>query len=326
MASHAFTERDGLQVVEVPTTDGQWLLVEQTVWGAIDPGSIIVDADHGIGQYIGVCCGAAVAAFLRDGGPARLVRSDFSVLRSRHPFCQGVIGLNRKSLAVDVGEQSDVLPGDMLKVDGKCARCVGTGIIGGQQGPLFETDDMMLWDLGVGAFSKEKLSEAELIARIAASGKRRMKRENGRVIEMSVNTSDFVHCPLLPLDRVLVGNKVAMVVGVCESQVYVQFEGVKWVQPLPEKYYLLLRRYGVPTWRTIDSQRKMTVHADGYRGMVFLPGDVIEQEMKTYRILGMVERRQFWVQEMATGEETVRYLTPCGFSAADILHRPSFFD
>jgi hypothetical protein len=147
-----------------------------------------------------------------------------------------------------------------------------------------------------------------------------MKTETGKLIELSVHTSDFLHMPLLPLDRILVGGKVTMVFGVHEGRIYIQLEDAERITPLLDDYSLLLKRYKVPT--SIISQ---TLHGDAECGIVFLSGDVIEQENSDYRIIGLVDRGWFLVKEEATGQESIRCSTPCGIAAAEIVHRPSFF-
>jgi hypothetical protein len=60
--------------------------------------------------------------------------------------------------------------------------------------------------------------------------------------------------------------------------------------------------------------------------MVFMPGDIVEQENDEYRVLGIVDRRKFLVKSLSSGAESVRTLSHCGFLSAAIVQRPSFFD
>jgi hypothetical protein len=191
-----------------------------------------------------------------------------------------------------------------------------------------ESDEMLLCDLGIGVFQRGKLLEAELLARVAASGKRRMKLETGEPIDLSVNTSDFVDLPLMPLDRILMGSKVAIVVGVKSGEIYVQCDGADWVRKLPEKFVLLMRRFNIPTQRNIDIQVggkrfcEMVVEMDAYRGMWFCPGDIVVQENKRMRVIGMLGRRLFLVVSMDTGEQLIANLNPGGIMEALLEYRP----
>jgi hypothetical protein len=67
------------------------------------------------------------------------------------------------------------------------------------------------------------------------------------------------------------------------------------------------------------------IHADHYRGMVFQPGDTIEQDGGHFFVIGSLPKRTFLVRAMATGEETARTLAPLGVSTARVVHRPAFF-
>jgi hypothetical protein len=50
MMLHTLTERDGQLFVQILTTTCDWVLVEQTPWNNVAPGSLVSHPDHGIGQ------------------------------------------------------------------------------------------------------------------------------------------------------------------------------------------------------------------------------------------------------------------------------------
>jgi hypothetical protein len=335
MLAHTLTEREGKITIQVPTVDGAWVLVEQVPWKRIDPGSIVFSGKYGLGQFLGCAYEQLVVAFLRDGGAARCVKCNraLSVIRSKQSLYSGCVGVNQESLTVDYNENiaADLgyLPGDFIKIMGQCAWCYGTTYVADQPSLVFETDDMLLSNLGVGTFAIGPLRDGELIARIGAPGKRRMKRETGEFIDLSINTSDFINHPLMPLDRIFAGNRIAIVVGAANDQIYVQFEGTDSVQILPAEYALIFRRLAVPASRTIwctAECKRVLLHADAYRGMVFRPGDVVEQDSEEYRVIGRLHKRTFLVQAMGSTEYSARVLAPCGMSIARVVHRASFFE
>ena len=335
--THYLTERNGNSVIHESTVDGMYILVEQIEYNKVTPGSIVSHGKQGVGQYIGCCYGNPVVKFLQDCGCVTILEphDQLSIVRTGKSLCQGYIALNRSPVVADVNEhlcqKLGFKPGDYVKISNNCAYCVGIGSVDGQDALFFETDDMMICDLGVGIFESERLAEAELIARIACPGERLMKTENGTSITLSVNTNDFLTLPVLPLDRVLVNNTVAMVVGVNNGQVYVQQEDTPFVLPLPDNFQLIMRRLNTPTVRHVAvKDEKVSVHtirldSESYRGMWFCPGDLVEQENEIYRVIGMVARREFLVVSSTTGEQSLRCLNPCGVLTATLKHRPTFF-
>lgn len=332
--THILTERNGNSVIHEVTVDGIWILVEQIDYNKATPGAIVAHQNHGIGQYIGCCYGHPVVKFLQHRGCVTLLdpHDAISVVRTGKSMPQGYIALNRAPVVVDVSESlSDSLgfkPGDFVRISNHCAYCVGSGLVNGRRSLFFETDDMMLCDLGVGVFDADRLATAELVARIAGAGERVMKTQDGKSVRLSVNTSDFLNLPLLPLDRVLLGKTVAMVVGVENGKIWVQLEDSGYVVPLSDTFELVLRRLNTPTVRQVMvNEERHSIHLDSesYRGMWFSPGDLVEQENECYRVIGMTSRRVFLVVSSKTGEESVRCLNPCGVLAANLKHRPTFF-
>jgi hypothetical protein len=338
MLGHTLADREGKITIQVPTVDGAWVLVEQVACRGIDPGSIVLVGKYGLGQFLGSACEKLAVAFLRDGGAARFVDRNraMSVIRSKQSLYSGCIGVNHASLTVDHNENIAAalgyLPGDLVRIRGQCARCIGVTYIADQPSLLFETDDMLLSNLGAGVFAIGRLRDGELVARVGAAGKRHMKRESGEFIDLSVNTSDFINLPLLPLDRIFAHERIAIVVGAADGQIYVQFEGMDSIQKLPSEYWLIFRRLNVPTIREIEGVpelpecRKVLLHADAYRGMVFQPGDIVEQSGEEFRVIGWMCKRTFLVRAMGSGEQSTRVFAPCGISTAKVVCRPSFFE
>jgi hypothetical protein len=331
MLCHTLTHRDSSMTIQVPTVSGAWLLVDQMPFDRIDPGSIVWSTKHGLGQFLGRVQDRLVVSFLRDGGAARLIppRRIASVVRSKQSSYSGYLGINQAPITVDAIESAAAslgcLPGDILRIGRQCAVCLGTTRIGDQRSLVFETDDMLLSNLGVGVFGIGRMGNGELLARVAMAWKRRMKMATGETVDLSINTSDFINLPVLPLDRIMAGGRIGLVVGVADGRAYVRFEGDEHVGLLPEDWVLLFRRLPVPTSRTIAGVR-VALHAEAYRGFVFLPGDRVEQDSEEFTVLGRVTKRVFLVREVSTGEESQRELAPCGMAAARILHRPAFFD
>jgi hypothetical protein len=219
MLTHVFTDRDGRITIQIPTVDGVWILVDQIQYERIDPGSIVLSNKHGFGQFLGCVENKLVVAFLKDRGAAPFVKYNriSSIIRSKQSPYSGWIGVNHSSITVDPNENMAgklrFLSGDLVRIRRQSAGCLGTTRIGDQASLVFETDDMLFANLGVGVFSIGKMIEGELIARIGAAGKRRMKMATGESIELSINTSDFLNLPLLPLDRILADGRIRIVVG-----------------------------------------------------------------------------------------------------------------
>jgi hypothetical protein len=337
MLSHVLLERDGTLVLQMPTVDRGWVLVEQVASGKFAPGCIVASDEFGVGQFLGCLGDGLVVNFLRDARLGRVLAKgeNIRMVRAKQSCLMGFLALNRSSVIVDVNEalcdSLGFFPGDFVRMGKRCALCVGGGLVGSELGMFVETDEMLLCGLGVGVFQAGRLREGELLARIAGAGKRQMKLETGETIDLSVNTSDFLSCPVMPLDRIAVGSRLAIVTGMRAGEVFVQYDGGDYVSKLPEKYELVMRRFGIPTRRMMEiesGERKygeMVMEMDAYRGMWFCPGDIVRQENRRMRVIGMLEKRVFLVASMETGEQMVANLNPGGIMEAVLEHRP-FFD
>lgn len=338
MMSHSLIHREGKKVIQQTTVDGNLVLIEECGCDSMATGCIVVHNTYGIGEYIGCHNEHMAIKFIRDSNCIRLIcgNQKLGMIRTCCSFIQGYLGINRETAIIDVQIQKSrelgYFPGDMIKINKYCACCIGSGYIYNEQSLFFETDEMILCNLGVGIFGKGKMTDkGELLARIASPGTRFMKTENGELIELSVNTDDFLTSPLLPLDRIIINGSTAIVVGLHDSQLYIQFENTNYAQPLSGKYHLILRRFNIPTMKIVNAEfnkityNQVMLHVDYYRGMWFMPGDIVEQENENYRVIGMLENRLFLVKSLKTGEQSARILNPCGVLTANLIHRASFF-
>jgi hypothetical protein len=338
LSSHTLTCRDSTMTIQVPAIGGGCLLVDRLPHERIDPGSIVLSSKYGLGQFLGRVYDRLIVAFIRDGGAARFVKSGRAmfVVRSKESLHSSWTGIGRTPVTADTSEAAAAplgfIPGDFVRVRRQCAACLGTTSVGDRRSLLFETDEMLLSNLGVGVFAVGRMDEGELVARIGAAGKRRVRTESGGLVELSINTSDFVTFPLLPLDRITVDDRNAIVVGAADGRLFVQFEGCDYVVPLRDRFSLVFRRLSVPTARSVAPPPgapecvRVLLHADAYRGMAFQPGDVVEQDGEQWRVVGRLARRTFLVRAVASGVEVARTLAPCGMAAAKLIHRARFFD
>jgi hypothetical protein len=177
-------------------------------------------------------------------------------------------------------EEFGLVPCDIVRYGGKVAICLGMGEIDGIPSVFFETEQMVKQGLGVGVFAVGPLpNPVEIVARNAGPATVVKRLSDGQEIQMSANTEDFLRASVLPGDVVIVGGKLATIVGIVQATVYIQRMGSQFCEPLKGDVSLVYRRVNVPTSCVVRLERE-TIHGwvdlEHLRDCWVSPGDVIK--------------------------------------------------
>lgn len=154
--------REGKTVISGTTIEGENILIEKCSFHDISSGDIIF-GEFGIGQFLGFKGEHVAIRFLSDDGKIRLILPSTKLLplRTAKEMFNGLIGINLNSLtlSIQIHPKSNIQAEDLILYNGECARCVG--FLNGK--PLFETDKMLLENLGVGTLPEKKLSNPLMV-------------------------------------------------------------------------------------------------------------------------------------------------------------------
>jgi hypothetical protein len=166
---------------------------------------------------------------------------------------------------------------------------------------------MVANDLGAGALDLQ--SGFVLVSEIQVGASRKSSFRTGAgLIELNVNLHDVHNFPLLPLDVVCIGDRLAEICGFAGDDLYMQYLGSRFVEKVIVNgdIELVYRRARVPTRRTFCTSDQKTVAAwidlEHFRGCRCLPYDVVDYQGQRMVILGLVTDSLFVVADWETLE------------------------
>jgi hypothetical protein len=303
-------KRENAKMVELPDVDGGTIAAERVARGLFVPPAIVASPEFGIGTFVGIASSRYVVGFVRDAGRYRLIdkAQPLKVLRSQTTYIMNALCLNATYLSLNLGSRDKrLMPCDVLQIEGEIAFHVGTS----DDIPYFETEIMIANHLGVGVF--EAKAARKIVCEIGdvSRAKLQMPSSTGAIVDLNVNLAEFKTFPVLPLDAVVVGDVIGEICGFCDSTLYIQFPGKKYVEPFDPNcdFDLIYRRVQVPTSKTFITKRGDSVTGwidlEHFRGKRCLPYDVVDYQGKQMIIHAVVDERVFVVADW----ETLEYQT-----------------
>lgn len=292
---HEFVSRKDASVTVLDSISGSIHLVEQIGVGELELGCIVESKTYGLGKYRGNA-ESIIVSYLADGG---LCRTDYAknltLKRSQTSRVVQMWFIDETMASVDISEAAcspyGIVPCDIIQFDGQIATCIGLSQIDGEASLIFETETMIKHDIGVGAFCTGKVPGAVFIARVGIPGTVTYRLENGKEIELSVNTDDFIQSPFMPGDRLMADDKVVEVRGISDDVLYVQIGENEYVEPIPEsECKLVYRRLGIPT-RCIAAVGSGFIDLEHCRNHRFLPGETASINGSEVTVVGTLDNQ-----------------------------------
>jgi hypothetical protein len=303
-SGHRLVSRVGCEIVPKRSVTGQVIYAELRPVHQYEPGCLVETPEFGIGQFEGVAAGKLVVSFVSDCGLARIVPADrsVSIRRSIAPRVERMPFLDGTTREVEIGRaELPIVAQDWILYEGQAAKCVG--VLTELNVLAFETEEMIVNDLGVGAFPPDVCERFEFLARVSCPGKVTKVRD-GTKIELSVDTDDFTRSQVLPADVLVANGERYTVAGITGNTIYVQAVTGEFVQELPSEFRLLYRRLAVPT-RCVtrdDPPTKAFIDVEHLRGSGYLPGDDVRDHRDRLTMMGVVSSDHFLVE---IGDEKV---------------------
>ena len=328
--NHKLIKRPGIDNFEIMyDVNGTTLIIEPSNLESYRSGCLVSCSQFGIGKVIGVVFDNIAIHFIQDGSLVRLLPISTSLVLERtvEPFQYPFYCLDTSGQFIDISIEKclpfNIIPGDIIKIQNYFAICVGCGVYEDEPTLMFQTESMIKFNLGIGAFSKGKIElPYELIARIAYPGTT-VKKLNDSSITLSVNTDDFVNSPLLPGDELMINGRQCIVCGIKIQDLekktgclYVEYYDTMTCEPLLDsmKFSLYYRRLNVPTKVSIKSIKSngtskfAFIDLPHYKRTGVLPCDIVEFQSKKLGIIGIVDENKFLVNNMDSNEITVEGL------------------
>jgi len=327
--SLSLIEREGKQVFLDTNINKTAVLIEKRGIEGFDCLNIVCHSEFGIGVFLGCLNNSLAIRFVKDSGYVRMIQS-FEFLNHLRTQSENVVtmkSIRNDMIDVDLDESKcqklGCIPYDYIEHNGIYALCLGSTIIDNETKLVFQTEDMILSNIGVGIMNLDPLN-TRIIARLSSHGTRLIFDSNGKEVQISINTDDFLRYDLLPLDLIKIDDAIAMVIGINEYGIWVQWENYEYASILNQtNYELIYRRYDRNVFgKTIETiSSSLLIDMMSYKAKWFRPGDIVKQDDHEFIIISCINNQDFLVR-FANKSLVICTVNPFGFLAGTLIHRP----
>ncbi|KAH0806131.1 uncharacterized protein GO595_001144 [Histomonas meleagridis] len=297
--AHKLIARNNVTVKQETDANGDILLYNVEPIKGYELGDVVSCDSFGVGVYSGSADSDHIILFVSDGELLRVIKGseEMKIRRSMSHYGDCFSDIGGRPIFVDFSQSSHaefgLYPCDVIRANSQTAFFVGVSTVDGKERAVFSTEFLMKNGFGVGYFEEENFKEKyELIARITKPGKRVKKLSDGRNIELSVDTNDFINQTLLPGDELLVHERHCEVCGISEGQIYVEYHDNNECAALEAEPKLLYRRISVPT-KAATAVGECWIDITHCADSGFLPQDKVVYNGKKYKIIGVIDKNKF---------------------------------
>jgi hypothetical protein len=227
------------------------------------------------------------------------------------------MSLSACALPINVTDSPErpLVPCDVVRTGGELAFYLGIA----QNVCFFETEVMVANDLGAG--SLDLRPGFQVVCEIGENPRSQAKfrTKSGDELVLNVNLPDFRSFPLLPLDVLVVNDRIGEICGFSGNDLWIRYQGLTYLEKFDVNcdFDLVYRRARVPTSKEFVLEQGSTVTGwidlEHFRGRRCLPYDLVDYQGKKMIVQAVVSENRFIVADWETLEHRV-FRVPTGKS------------